>query len=86
VFSIGTGAYNGPQTVTITDSTPGATIYYYLFGGNAQYATTYTGPFTISASQYVVTFAEAPGYSSASYYDYEYIGITSSSVASSPHL
>ena len=31
VFSIGSGTYKGPQTVTLTEATPNAKIYYYLF-------------------------------------------------------
>ena len=79
IFSINTGTYAGPQTVSLTDSTAGASIYYYLFGGSATTATKYTGPFTVSTSQYVVAYATAPGFSAESYYNYEYYDIVSSS-------
>ena len=75
IFSINTGTYAGPQTLSLTDSTPNATIYYYLFGSTAPSVTKYTGPFTVSSSQYVVAYATAPGYSSDSYYNYEYYDI-----------
>ena len=75
IFSIATGTYSGPQTITLTDSTPNATIYYYLFGGSTQTTIKYTGPFVVSTSQYVVAYATAPGYSSASYDNYEYYEI-----------
>jgi cyclophilin family peptidyl-prolyl cis-trans isomerase len=75
IFSINTGNYAGPQTISLTDSTAGATIYYYLFGGSATTVTKYTGPFTVSSSQYVVAYATAPGYSSQSYDNYEYYDI-----------
>ena len=55
--------YTTPQTVTLTDSTPGATIYYTV---NGNYPTTsssvYTGPFTVSQAENVFAIAAAPGY------------------------
>lgn len=62
-FSISSGTYGGPQTVTIADSTPGATIYV-AFGGKA--ATTaddiYKGPIDVSGSVTISAIALAPGY------------------------
>jgi cyclophilin family peptidyl-prolyl cis-trans isomerase len=76
VFSIKAGTYKGPQSIRLKDSTPGATIYYYLFGPVAHNAVKYTGPFTVSASRYVVAYAVAPGYANASYLNYESFDIT----------
>jgi cyclophilin family peptidyl-prolyl cis-trans isomerase len=76
VFSIKAGTYKGPQSVSLTDSTPGATIYYYLFGPPAHNAVKYTGPFTVPSSRYVVAYAVAPGYPKASYLNYEDFIIT----------
>jgi cyclophilin family peptidyl-prolyl cis-trans isomerase len=76
VFSIKAGTYKGPQSISLKDSTPGATIYYYVFGPTAHNAIKYTGPFTVSASRNVVAYAVAPGYPNAGYLNYEYFDIT----------
>jgi len=76
VFSIKTGTYKGPQSIHLKDSTPGATIYYYLFGSPAHNVVKYTGPFTVSKTQYVSAYAVAPGYPKASYLNYEHFEIT----------
>ena len=76
VFSIGSGTYKGPQTVTLTDATPNATIYYYLFQSPVKKPVKYTGPFVISKSQHAVAYAVAPGYPNESYLNYESIFIT----------
>jgi Chitobiase/beta-hexosaminidase C-terminal domain/FG-GAP-like repeat/Bacterial Ig-like domain (group 3)/FG-GAP repeat len=49
-FSVAPGTYNSTQTVTITDATPGATIYYLLSGPNIPYGilAPYTGPLALS--------------------------------------
>jgi len=87
VFSVGTGTYKGPQTVRLTDSTPGATIYYYVLGSANHNPVKYAGPFTVSKSESVAAYAVAPGYPQASYVDYETFTITGASAtpgASSP--
>lgn len=62
-FSVGYGTYNTPQTVTLSDSTPGATIYYQI---NTGYPTTsspvYTGPITVSSTESIWAMATAPNY------------------------
>jgi hypothetical protein len=67
-FSVTPGVYAGTQTVTITDSTPGATIYYSTDGaypiGNYP---AYTSPITISSSEVVVAYAVASGYANSGY-------------------
>ena len=61
-FSPGTGVYTGAQTVTISDATPGATVYYTTNGSTPTTASTiYTGPITVSASETVRAIAMAPG-------------------------
>lgn len=63
IFSVGYGTYNTPQTVTLSDSTPGATIYYQI---NTGYPTTsspiYTGPITVSSTESIWAMATAPNY------------------------
>jgi hypothetical protein len=62
VYSLASGTYTGPQTVTISDSTAGATIYYAI--GSITPMTVlkkYTGPITVSASETISAFGEASG-------------------------
>jgi len=65
-FSPGTGNYNGPQTVTISSTTPSAAIYYTTDGSTPTYPITgttqlYSGPITVSASETVNAIATATG-------------------------
>ncbi len=65
-FSLAGGHYTTPQTLKLTDSTPGATIYYTTNGTNPTTASTpYTAPITISASETVKAIAAAPGYANS---------------------
>jgi hypothetical protein len=62
-FSPGGGTYNGPQTVTITDTTPGAKIYYTTNGNTpSKNSTLYSAPVTVSATTTVKAIAIATGY------------------------
>jgi FG-GAP-like repeat/Chitobiase/beta-hexosaminidase C-terminal domain/Bacterial Ig-like domain (group 3) len=58
------GAYSSAQSVTITETLPGATMYYTV---NGQYPTTnssvYSGPIPVTATETIVVLATAPGYS-----------------------
>ncbi len=63
IISVAGGSYSGPQTVRISDSTPGATIYYGMNGVVSNSATLYTGAITVSTSETLVAYAIAPGYS-----------------------
>lgn len=54
-FSPAPSAYTTAQSVTITDATSGATIYYTLDGGTTP--TKYTGPITVSASTIITAYA-----------------------------
>jgi len=62
-FSVAAGTYATAQTVTITDSTPGATIYY---STNGTTGTLYSGPVTVSATQTLQAVAIAPNYTQSS--------------------
>ncbi len=67
VISPAGGTYSTIQSVTITDSTPGAVIYYTV---NGKYpnttSTVYTGPITATGSCYIQAVALAPSYSASS--------------------
>jgi len=54
------GTYTSAQSVTISDATPGAAIYYGLNG--AAPSTLYIGPLKVSSSATVTAIAEASGY------------------------
>jgi hypothetical protein len=66
VFSPAGGSYTSPQSVTLTTTTPGATIYYTTNGtAPATSSTKYTGPITVSATETIEAIAVAPGYSNS---------------------
>ncbi len=69
-FSPVAGNYTGAQTVTISDTTPGATIYYTVKAGATGTApttasTVYTGPITVSGSSVVEALAAETGYTNS---------------------
>ena len=74
VISPASGYYSGAQTVTITDSMAGATIYYTTNGATPTTSSAqYTGPITVSSTETLMASALAYGYSmspatSASYF------------------
>ena len=74
VFSIPGGAYTSAQTVAISDSTPGATIYYTTNGTKpTAHSSVYNNPITVSSSETLEAWATASGYlaspmASAGYY------------------
>ncbi|MGA3080691.1 MAG: chitobiase/beta-hexosaminidase C-terminal domain-containing protein [Terracidiphilus sp.] len=49
VISLAAGVYSGTQTVTITDATPGATIYYTTNGSSPAYFSPYVTAPAISS-------------------------------------
>jgi hypothetical protein len=63
-FSPAAGTYTSIQTVSIADTTPGATIYYTLDGSTPTTSSTvYSGPITVSSSETITAIATATGYS-----------------------
>ena len=66
VFSPTGGTYTSAQTVTITDSTTGATLYY-TTGGSAPTtsSTKYTGPITIGSTETISAIATASGFTNS---------------------
>ena len=66
-FSPVAGSYTSAQTVTISDTTPGATIYYTTNGTTPTTSSTvYSGPITVSATETVNAIAIASGYTTSS--------------------
>ncbi len=62
VLSVVGGVYNATQTVAISDATPGTTIYYTINGGTPTTSSAvYTGPLTVSSSEYLQANAIASG-------------------------
>lgn len=61
------GTYSSAQTVIISDTTPGATIYYTTNGTTPTTSSTvYTSPIVVSSSETIKAIATAPGYSQSS--------------------
>jgi len=64
-ISPATGTYSSAQTVTITDTTPGATIFYALNGPVSTNSTQYTGPFVVNSTTTVNSIATAPNFATS---------------------
>jgi MBG domain (YGX type)/Chitobiase/beta-hexosaminidase C-terminal domain/FG-GAP-like repeat/Abnormal spindle-like microcephaly-assoc'd, ASPM-SPD-2-Hydin/NHL repeat len=65
-FSPAAGTYSAPQTVTISDGTTGATVYYTTNGTTPTTGSTkYTAPITVSATETIQAIAVASGYSTS---------------------
>ena len=65
-FSPAAGTYSSAQTVTISDSTSGATIYYTTNGSTPTTSSSvYTGPITVSASETIKAIGAKSGYSNS---------------------
>jgi hypothetical protein len=65
-ISLAAGSYNAAQTVTISDTTPGATIHYTTDGTTPTTSSTvYSGPITVSSTETIEAIATATGYSTS---------------------
>jgi hypothetical protein len=63
-FSLAAGSYTSSQSVTISDSTSGATIYYTTNGTTPTTSSNvYSGPITVNSSETLEAIATATGYS-----------------------
>ena len=66
IFSVAPVSYTSPQTVTITDVTPGAAIYYTTNDSTPTSSSTlYTGPISVSTAEYFMAIAVAPGFTNS---------------------
>ena len=64
IFSVPTGTYTSAQSVTISDTTPGATIYYTTDGTTPSTSSSvYSSAITVSSSETLEAIATASGYS-----------------------
>ncbi len=65
-FSPASGTYTGAQTITLTTTTPGTTIYYTTNGSTPTTSSTvYTGPFSVGYTWTVGAVAAASGYTTS---------------------
>jgi sugar lactone lactonase YvrE len=63
VFSVSSGTYSSSQTVKVTDTTPGAAIYYTTDGTTPTTTSSlYTAPIVVSATETIKAIAVADGY------------------------
>jgi N-acetylneuraminic acid mutarotase len=62
-FSPAHGQYASGQTISISDSTPGASIFYFASG--SVYPVQYSSPLTLTGSQTIHAIATAPGYANS---------------------
>ncbi len=65
-FSVSGGTYSSSQTVTISDTTPGATIYYTTNGSTPSTSSSvYSGAITVSSTEALEAIATASGYTTS---------------------
>ena len=66
VFSLAAGSYSGTQSLTITDSTSGASIYYTTNGATPTTSSTkYASPISVSSTETVKAIAVASGFTNS---------------------
>jgi len=66
VFSPRPGTYPSAQSLTITDTTAGAVVYYTTDGSTPTSSSNlYTGPVPVSSNQTIKAIASAPGYNNS---------------------
>jgi N-acetylneuraminic acid mutarotase len=85
-LSLASGTYTTAQTVTISDSTPGAVIYYTTDGSvPTPSSTKYIGPITVSSTQTIRAIATAANYVNSAVASATYsIQLTAATPAFSP--
>jgi Chitobiase/beta-hexosaminidase C-terminal domain len=84
-FSLPSGQYTGTQTVSLSDATTGATIYYTTDGsGPSTSSPRYTGPISVSSSMVIEALAASSGYSNSGLARASYVIATTSSGPSIP--
>jgi hypothetical protein len=65
-FSPAAGTYSGAQSVTLSDTTPGAVIHYTTDGTTPMaISPAYSGPIAVSASETIQAIAVAPGFTNS---------------------
>ena len=85
-FSPGAGNYSSAQTVTISDTTAGSSIYYTTNGTTPTTASThYTSPVTVSATETLEALATASGYANSAVASAVYTFGASGAIATVQH-
>ena len=65
-FTPAPGAYTSPQSVTLSDTTPNAVIYYTTDGASpTPFSTAYSGPIQVNATTTIQAIAVASGYNNS---------------------
>lgn len=65
-FSLASGSYSSPQTVTIVDATAGSSIYYTVNGSvPTANSTPYAGPIVVNSTETIEAIAVANGYANS---------------------
>jgi hypothetical protein len=81
VISPGPTSFSGTLQVTISDATPGSTIYYTADGSMPTTASAiYNGPLTLASTETITAIAVAPGYVRAPAVTATYIGLAQTAV------
>ena len=85
-FSIPSGQFSTKQVVSLTDATPGATIYYTTDGsGPSTSSLVYAGPLSITSSTAIEAVAVAPGYTKSGLALGQYVITTPKSASIPPN-